>query len=356
MRAKHLLLAAFTLALGAVACENNVETPATPNEEAKTYTIRLRTNGDVDITHNPLTRFTPDDRDLYGISVYHKPATTGSYECYAYGLFDSLDDVELEVVENYSYSITVLLVDDGKDKVYCDSILVDQNYYLGYEEPFRGRNKYNGSSSNSITKLTNEFTYDSDRYFNSATGYINGLSQSFKAKDGKTYTYPEDVDIYYGYVTNYIPTEDNATLSIYVKRMAFGLKVIVGDYLDNGEITLSTLGHTYTFTPENKVLEKTYSNMNGLGNDNWYSKDDLSQTYKEFSLDFKWTKADKTVVDWKSFKAYLYRLKQTVFTLDYYGEDEVLGTNMFEIHYEDTPIEEGYRNYSYGSEQDDYNW
>jgi hypothetical protein len=237
MKAKHLLFALFALALGAASCEN--DTPTTPNQEPKKMTIKLRTTGETDAQYNPLTRFTPDDRDLYGIQVWHKPATTGSYERYAYGLFDSFEDVEIEVTENYKYVFEVWMVDDGKDKVFCDSILVDQNYYLGYDKPFRGRNMYNGASSESVTQLTNEFTYASDRYFtathNTGLGY---WYQLFKAKDGKEYEYPEDVDFYYGRVGDYIPTEDGVTLSIYLKRMAFGIKVIVGDYLDNGEITL----------------------------------------------------------------------------------------------------------------------
>lgn len=355
MKAKHLLFALFALALGAASCEN--DTPTTPNQEPKKMTIKLRTTGETDAQYNPLTRFTPDDRDLYGIQVWHKPATTGSYECYAYGLFDSFEDVEIEVTENYQYAFEVWMVDDGKDKVFCDSILVDQNYYLGYDKPFRGKNKYNGASSESVTQLTNEFTYASDRYFigTSSYGAANYWSQSFKAKDGKEYNYPENVDFYYGRVGDYIPTEDGVTLSIYLKRMAFGIKVIVGDYLDNGKITLSTLNYKYTFTPENRILEKTYAYMYGPCN-HWYTRDDLSQTGQSMSFDFFWKKDDGTTVDWKSFSAKFYRLKQTVFTLEYYGEDEVLGGNMFEIHYEDTPIEEGYANYTDGADQNDYNW
>lgn len=355
MKAKHLLFALFALALGAASCEN--DTPTTPNQEPKKMTIKLRTTGETDAQYNPLTRFTPDDRDLYGIQVWHKPATTGSYERYAYGLFDSFEDVEIEVTENYKYIFEVWMVDDGKDKVFCDSILVDQNYYLGYDKPFRGHNKYNGASSESVTQLTNEFTYASDRYFtgSSNSGSANTWSQYFKAKDGKEYTYPEDVDFYYGRVGDYIPTEGGVTLSIYLKRMAFGIKVIVGDYFDNGKITLSTLDYKYTFTPENRVLEKTYAYMRGPYY-NWYTRDDLSETNQTMSFDFFWKKDDGTTVDWKSFGAYFYRLKQTVFTLDYYGEDEVLGGNMFEIHYEDTPIEEGYKSYRNGADQEDYNW
>lgn len=353
MKAKHLLFALFALSLGATACEND-NTELQQPTEPKTFTIKLRTTGEVDAQYNPLTRFTPDNRDLYGVQVWHKPATTGSYERYAYGLFDSLDDAELEVTENYKYIFQVWMVDDGKDKVFCDSILVDNNYYLGYDQPFRGRNKYNGTTTESITQLTNQFTYDSDRYFLATTSspYFN---QDFKTRDGKTTDYPEGVDFYYGHIKDYLPTEDGVSLSIYLKRMVFGLKVIVGDFLDNGEISLSTLGKTFTFTPEKRVLETSFAYMGGQYFD-WYTIDDLSRTERSMSFDFFWEKEDGSTVDWKSFSGYFYRLKQTVFTLDYYGEDEVLGSNMFEIHYEDTPIEEGYKNYEYGDEQDDYNW
>ena len=358
MKTRNLLFAAFLFALGAASCENVVETPVTPDEEAKTYTIKLRASGEVDVTYDPLTRFTPDDRDLYGVQVWHKPATTGSYEYYAYGLFDNLEDVELEVTENYEYKFKVKLIDDGKDKIYCDSILVDSKHYLGYGQPFKGRNKYNASSDVSITQLTNEFTYDSDRYF-----YDNNYIQT---TDGKTYIFPEGIDFYYGEIYDYLPTEDGATLSIYLKHMIFGLKVNIGDYFDNGVITLPLFGKTFTFTPENRTLYATfanhYSTNTTYGSEKyhtytyWYGCEDLSDAETLTYFDFKWTKDDGSIVDWKSFSVYFYRLKQTVVNLEYYGEDGVLGGNSFDIHYEDTEIENDYKSYNFGSAQEDYNW
>ena len=343
MKTRNLLFAAFLFAFGAASCENVVETPVTPDEEAKTYTIKLRAGGEVDVTYDPLTRFTPDDRDLYGVRVMQKPATTGEYEYYAYGLFDNLEDVELEVKENHKYSIYVNLIDDGKDKIYCDSILIDSKRYLGYGEPFKGRNKYNASSDVSITQLTNEFTYDSDRYFTQNYG--------IQTTDGKTYSFAEGIDYYFGRVS--------ATLSIYLKHMVIGLKVNIGDYFDNGVITLS-LPHymdyqTFTFTPENKTWETTFANKDDAGS--WYGYEDLSHAVTDpMDVDFRWTKDDGSIVDWKSFRVYFYRLKQTVINLEYYGEDGVLGDNSFDIHYEDTEIENDYKSYNFGSEQEDYYW
>ena len=351
MKAKHLLLALCALSVGVTSCEtilNDVQQPTEP----ETFTMKFSAAGELNATYKPLTRFTPDDRDLYGVQVWHKPATTGSYEYYAYGLFDNVEDMELEVKENYKYKFEFKLIDDGKDKIFCDSILVDNNYYLGYDQPFRGKNKYNGASENSITKLTNEFSYAEDRYF-----YDNGY---IKTPDGKKTHWPENIDFYYGEINDYQPTEDGTTLSVYFKRMVFGFKINIGDFFDNGKITVSLLNKSYTLTPENKEFEKTYAyydTSSSTGYKAWYDKDDLSKAYSYTSLDFKWTKADETVVDWKSYSnVYYYRLKQTVFNLEYYGEDGVMGDNFFEAHYEDTPIEEGYKSYKHGSEQDDYNW
>lgn len=346
MKTRNLLIATLLFAFGAVACEGIIDFPEKPIDDPRTFTIKLRAGGEADVSYEPLTRFTPDDRDLYGVQVRHKPATTGSYEYYAYGLFDNVEDMSLEVKENYQYEITVELIDDGKDKIYCDSILVDSNYYLGYDKPFKGYNKYNGSTSSSITQLTNKFTYASDRYF------IDG--SQIRLKDGKEYTYPENIDFYYGQIKNYIPTEDGTVLSIYLKHMVTGLKINIGDYFDNGKITLSAFDKNYTFTPESKTYETTFAYYSNVSL--WYTNEDLSLSPFKQTFDFKWVKDDGTVVDWKPFDLQFYRLKQTIINLKYYGEDEVIGSNTLDVHYEDTELENGYSNLQFGAEQDDYNW
>jgi len=357
MKTKSLLFSAFVASIGLVACDvlDQNETQL-PTEEPKTFTVQLGVGGEIDATYNPLTRFTPDDRDLYGIQVWHKPSSQTSYEPCAYGLFDNLANAKLEVQENYDYRFRVLLVDDAKDKIYCDSILVDSNYYLGYDKPFRAKNNYNGTTSSySITKLTNEFTVSSDCYFDGSFNYFE-----YKLTDGKTYTDPSGLDVYWGEVENYTPTEDNAQISIYLKRMNYGFKVVVGDFFNQGEITVtlsdagSGLKHQYTLTPDNKTVEDVFA-YNYLGN--WYGKDDLTSATDSRTVDFVWKNEDGTTkVDWTSKSLTFYRLKQTVINLEYYGEDDVIGSNSLVLHYEDTPIEEGYKNVSHGSNQDDYVW
>ena len=352
MKTKSLLLSAFVAMMGFVACDV-LEPEQTPveNGEPKTFTVHLGVSGEINATYNPLTRFTPDERDLYAIQVYHKPSSQSSYEPFAYGLFDNLENAKLELTENYDYLFKVIMVDDAKDKIYSDSILVDSNYYLGYDKPFRAKNNYNGTNSaESITKLTNEFTVSSGSYF--ASNSYFGSPVSYKLKDGKEYSHPTNLDVYYGATGTYTPTEDNAQISIYLKRMNYGLKIVAGDFFNNGTIKVSTSYKGYTLTPDNKSVEDVFAHY---GLSSWYGYDDLSKAYTTCTLDFTWTKDDGTKVNWEQISVYCYRLKQTVVNLDYYS-DGAAGSASLVMHYKDTPIEENYNEIIHGSDQDDYDW
>ncbi len=338
-----------------VACD--VPDPQQPTDEPKTFTVKLGVKGEISVSQNPLTRFTPDNRDLYGIQVYHKPASENSYVPYAYGLFDNIDDVKLEVTENYNYKFEVMLVDDGKDKIFHDSILVDNVPYIGYDYPFYALNKYSGASTSSMTKVSNEFTYAEDKYFK-GDGNKGFPSAYYKNLDGKySYTSP-NIDSYYGKLEDYTPTEEGATIDIYLKHMIFGLKVQAGDYLTEGSIKVKfyysgTAFYPFTLTPDNKTIEVTFAN--GYGLSNWYGQTDITKATTTKDIDFVWTKADGTEVNWQAMSISFTRLKQTVVNLDYY-EDSTIGSNTIAIHYDDTEMEKDYKSYIIGDTQDEYDW
>ena len=286
MKARKFLFAALIATLGMVACD--VPDPQQPTDEPKTFTVKLGVKGEISVSQNPLTRFTPDNRDLYGIQVYHKPASENSYVPYAYGLFDNIDDVKLEVTENYNYKFEVMLVDDGKDKIFHDSILVDNVPYIGYDRPFYGYNQYAGASANSLTKVTNGFTYAEDKYFK-GNGSDKGFSSVYyKDLNAKiSYTSP-NIDSYYGKLEDYTPTEEGATIDIYLKHMIFGLKVQAGDYLTEGSIKVKyyyagTAFYPFTLTPDNKTIEVTFAN--GYGLSNWYGQTDITKATTTQDID-----------------------------------------------------------------------
>ena len=340
-----------------VACD--VPDPQQPTDEPKTFTVKLGVKGEISVSQNPLTRFTPDNRDLYGIQVYHKPASESGYVPYAYGLFDNIDDVKLEVTENYNYNFEVILVDDGKDKIFHDSILVDNVPYIGYDRPFYGYNQYSGASTNSLTKVTNEFTYAEDKYFK-GNGSDKGFSSvKYKALNATSYGIAADIDSYYGELDAYTPTEEGATVDIYLKHMIYGLKVQAGDFLTNGTISVavkeSSAGsaiHTFKLTPDNKTLETTFAHYNVAS---WYSCTDITKATTSFYIDFTWTKEDGTKINWQVKSIAFTRLKQTVVNLDYY-EDSTIGSNTIAIHYDDTEMENDYKSYIIGDTQDEYDW
>lgn len=363
MKTRNLLFAAFVAAMAMAACESVLPEQQPPIDEPRTFTVHLGMSGEINVSQNPLTRFTPDDRDLYGIQVYHKPASESGYEPFAYGLFDNIEDVKLEVTENYNYAIEVILVNDGKDKISRDSILVDNVPYVGYDKPFRAYNLYPGATAQSVTIVSNEFTYAEDRYFNSRYDGERDLRFAPAGRPNSDFIGPR-LDTYYGKLVGYTPTTEGAVIDIYMKHMIYGLKVEVGEFFNEGklEVYLRRLEfangsadgtyETYTLTPDNKNKEYIYSHYE-VGK--WYNQTDVTKATVNRDIDFKWIKDDGSTVEWQSKSIQFTRLKETVVTLDYY-EDESAGSNNISMHYDDTEMELGYKSYVIGDTQDEYDW
>ena len=145
MKLRHFFFAALASVMAFAACEQEIN-PVNPDTNPEVYTVKLACAGELDITQVPLTRtFTPDANDLYGIQVDYRPASsTGSYKHYAYGLFDDLSNVTIDLIADYSFSIKVDVVDNGKNEVYSDGIEIESVNYTGYGYPFQAYNNYEG--------------------------------------------------------------------------------------------------------------------------------------------------------------------------------------------------------------------
>ena len=363
MRTRNILFAAFVAAIGMVACESILPEQQHPIDEPKTFTVQLGMSGEINVSQNPLTRFTPDDRDLYGIQVYHKPASESGYEPFAYGLFDNLENAKLELTENYNYTFEVVLIDDGKDKIFRDSILVDDVPYVGYGKPFEARNKYKGATETSVTIVSNEFTYASDKYFRGSEGKTKTYFTPQRGYTQYDFIHLESANYYYGELDGYTPTEDGAAIDIYLKHMIYGLKVEIGEFFDEGELEIYIYGREQAANPDatykKNVLtseQKTFERIFAYALvEEWYNQTDVTKANCSRNIDFTWTKADGTKVNWQKKSIQFTRLKETVVTLDYY-EDESAGSNNISMHYDDTEMESNYTNYTIGDTQDEYDW
>ena len=131
---KSLLFAAVALA-AMTACQDNV-VPETPAGNPETYTVKLACAGELEVNHVPLKS---SSDDLYGIQVYYAPVSGGSYQKYAYGLFDDVSDVSLELIADYKYEFVIDMIVNGKNAIYRSNMNTpeEEEILLGYGAPFR---------------------------------------------------------------------------------------------------------------------------------------------------------------------------------------------------------------------------
>ncbi len=351
MKIKKLMLAAMALIMSFAACEQ-VE-PNLPDELPEIYTVKLNCAGEISVTQQPLSRFAPDNNDLYAVQVYYKPNSGGAYKYYAYGLFDDVSELTVELLADYQYRFAIDMIDEAKNIVYCDSVLIDTTHYLGYGKPFKAYNGYNASSNLSITKLMNELVYSEDYHFENIGGLkaTTSGSSSIEFKDGTSHYDPKGLDRYYGLVTDYVPSAEGETISIFMKRIVYGLKVVAGDFLKEGTLTVENRDYdsdNFTLTPDNKVYEAVYAYSQPYS---WYQSQNPSATR---TLKFTWTKADGTSVSLEPQYPNFNRLKQTIINVEFY-EDETTGATKLGLLYDEDPFTEG-DSYTYGDEQDEYEW
>lgn len=350
MKLRHFFFAALASVMAFAACEQEID-PVNPDTKPEVYTVKLACVGEIDVNQVPLTRsFTPDANDLYGIQVYYKPVSgSNSFKKYAYGLFDDLTNVTIDLIADYYFKFEVDVVDNGKTEVYSDGIEIESVNYTGYGYPFQAYNNYEGTRNLSITKVSNEFIYSEDCYFYE-------LGQSFQIP-GSTDKYDDidGVEAYYGSKT-LIPTADGETISIPLKRMVYGLKVIAGDFLTEGKVSIWCtdsygLSKSITLTPENKTAERIYTYR---GRSNWYGYEELADASCGHYLKFKWTKDDGTVLTLNQQLVYFNRLKQTIINLTFY-EDTSIEDAQLAVEFEDQVfVEEGQKTYSFGDDQSEY--
>lgn len=351
MKLRHFMFAA-TLSLLTFAACGELSDPVNPDDLPEVYTVKLDCGGELDINQVPLTRFTPDNNDLYGINVYYMPVSGGTYKHYAYGLFDDLSNATIDLIADYKFKFEVDLIDDGKSKVYSDGIQIEEVNYTGYGYPFQAYNNYDGTKSLTITKISNAFTYSEDCYF-------YDLGRRFQIP-GSTSSYwePEGVETYYG-VAEVVPTADGETVSVFLKRMVYGIKVVAGDFLTEGTVKVSFASRdnhsspSFTLSPDNKVVENIYTTLN---RPSWYEKEELEDAYSQRIMNFSWTKDDGTVLKLKEQTVKVNRLKQTIINLTFYEDTTIDGAKLA-VQYEDQVfVEEGQEIYSFGDDQSEYEW
>lgn len=338
MRKINFLLAMFAVAMGLSACENASQNPERPVDESKFYNVKLDLSGEINVSQSPLTRLEIEDNDLIGVIIQ-----LDNYIPYAYGLFDNLEDITIGLSSDHKFKFTVQIIEDGKEKLWKEELLDGDITYYTYGSPFRRDN--GGHPRYICTPVTNEFVL-SDVGFSGAPAY--------ELADGISHHEAKGLNDYYGEVTDFVPSEDNLTVSVYMKHNIYGLRIEVGQFFTEGTIkaTLSDEGDSYhadlyEFTPDNRIVEDTYAHYWG---EYYYNTDDLAQQYVDREVAFEWTKTDGSVITWRTESVRFNRLKQTVIKLEM-AESEM--NNGIVLTYENVDIESGYNEHIIGDDPTD---
>lgn len=214
MKRFFLLLAVVGMLFTACSEVGTNEQP-TPTEP-EYVTVSLGLNVELDYDYEPLTR-AEENNDLYGIQVYSTPVPAtedAEWTKYAYGLFDNTDNLTIKLIRGYEYKFETVMVKDGKNKVEKAS---DGEYYEPFMHEFI-------PSNYASTPLSTSFIYDKLGMFEWGKWGINDYL---------------NVELYYGELVGYIPSDNDSKATIELKRTSFGAKFIAkGDYAENGTLEI----------------------------------------------------------------------------------------------------------------------
>lgn len=274
---KIWLLAAM-FAFSACGSDETIVGQEEPVKELKEYTVSLKLGGEVTTSESPLARAETESTDLYGVQVSRKLNGSDTYGNFAYGLFDNVNDMKINLLEDSKYKFRVLYIKKGKDVVDYESIY----YGSGYVGPFGhiGWND-NGYSITIGTECSNSYTWGGTFKDDLATGAYY------------------EADTYYGEVSDYTPSV-NGIVEIDLKHTVFGLQYEVSGITD-GTVSVTIKNDTRTFFSKSDITADYTSEEKIIAFYDTYSAWQYADNYTEnLTVGLSWTRGIGVVQDLKS--------------------------------------------------------
>ena len=231
-----------------------------PNEsqKGKEVVVSLGFSGDFEISESPLSRATSNDLYIVDVRQYPTATSVNVDGYYAYGLFDDLEAVKINLIEGETYCFFAKIIKDGKLKLKHDG-----NTYSNY--PF-------------ITSLTlnNSFTY-------SKTSLDLDRDQWVLA-DGKTYYLPNITYYENEFYNSRYTAVEGGSVTLDMKRWAFGAKFEAIN-LPEGTLDISIVDENSGVSPT-ITLDKTTLSKEDI----FYFPSQYSNESLDFNLSVIWTK------------------------------------------------------------------
>ena len=302
-----MALFAVLMCVNFAACSNEEnEVP----QKGKEIMVSFGLGGEISVSESPLSR-TEEKPDLYGIQIYSCPISsegTTNYTPYAYGLFDDMTSVSALLIKGYKYKVGVLLIKNGKNVVKLENPGANEKY----GSPFS-------------TALTNTFTI-------STTLFIRPSTQ-IKFSDG-AYYFNGEAEKYYGETIDFIPSDENNSIDIYMKKMFFGVN-FVAENLTEGTLSIifeQGISPQLDIVSPNTNIEKILAI--GYANDAYASEDFVNN----ITITLIWTKTDGAEIPLGTHKIAFKRNKMHTVTIKV---SETTSTSGLNLTFEDLGMTDG---------------
>lgn len=290
------LITITLLATFAISCSSSDEPIDDSSQtEKRMIPVSIGFSGEIiNIIDTPLSK-ADDTKNWYAFQVYSAPADgSDNYTRYAYGFFDSKENMVINLKEGYKYKFDVNMVVDGESKVY--------SFALAQAGWVRPSNSFYISS------------YECVRYMYDGYLYLRRPYDSFNRPN---------VDRFFGRTIDFIP-EEGKSVSINMKRVAFGAKFVAKDFTE-GNIEISVEGApTINLDIANgneiqdmisfKYLEDAYSSS--------------EEYYEEIPVNIIWVKSDNVRVPIASENVRFKRNKLT--TIEFMAKESTT-SNSFDL-------------------------
>ena len=297
----EMALLAVVMCVNFTSCSNEEVVSDEPTQD-KYITVGLGcVRENIDITDSPLSRAAATTNDLYGIQVYTiEEGIEGEQAIpYAYGIFNTLDNVTVKLLSQKTYKFRISVVIDGYSRM------------IGFSHGGIGADMSMG-----------QFFYSTGTYLM------------------LTSTRSYNVESFYGELDNYTPVE-NENVIVETKRVSYGAKYIA-ENLSEGCIDINVteyIGNTlYTVNLTTANYEK----------DNIYTFYDVSGAYynNDYSanrnLTINWTKDNGEVVP---LGTYTVAFKRNVKTTIRIKAGDLSINNGITVTKEDTPFSDDENEY-----------
>ena len=304
-----MALFAVLLCVNFASCNNDENEVPQIGEEIM---VSLGFGGEISVSESPFSRTDADDKpDLYGIQIYSCPTSSessASYTPYAYGLFDDITSVNVSLVKGYKYKVSVLLIKNGKNIVRFWAPGITELY----SEPFN-------------TPITNSFILNTVAIIRPNGNIIH--------KDGSQYS-NSNAEKYYGETTDFIPSEDNNSINIFMKKMFFGGKFIAENLTEG---TLSIIFEQFVapqidITASENTLTRTFTISDVKSA---YNSEDYTDNLK---MQITWEKNDGALIPLGTHTIAFKRNKMHTVTIKV---GNVTSSPSLSVTFEDTEMGEG---------------